>query len=407
MSITGEKLVNKIDVLDGYSDVPTADTTDDVVIRDVLGRKTDTANATVGTTSSIMRYTKAILNSENKNKDMFIVGTCEAGSNATTIVCSNLAGYGDDYFNNKWWAQILKNDNSVGNAPEREIREVTDYVTASGTFTVTSFSAAAETDDKFVLLHISLPFTKYQEYLTGSGNWTCPADVFKVSVLMVSGGGGSGGVKDTASTYASSGGGGGGAIAFYTDVPVVPGRVYAYAVGAGGTAGAATPTNGGTGGTTSFGVLSLTGGLGSNGSTDTQSAGGNGAACETQTGGAGGAATGVAGSPGTDAAYGSCGVGIHSGAGGGGSKDGGVTGGIGGATIYASGGASGTNNNGAGGGGASFGAGGNGSTAETGTGSAGAANTGGGAGGSSCWGGAASNVGAVGGSGYLRISWED
>jgi hypothetical protein len=31
-----------------------------------VGDKADTANATVGTTSSLMRYVKAILNAENK-----------------------------------------------------------------------------------------------------------------------------------------------------------------------------------------------------------------------------------------------------------------------------------------------------------------------------------------------------
>ena len=52
-----------IAVVDGYHDVPTADATTDAVIRDVVGRKTDTANTTVGTTSSLMRYVKGILNS--------------------------------------------------------------------------------------------------------------------------------------------------------------------------------------------------------------------------------------------------------------------------------------------------------------------------------------------------------
>ena len=49
-------------VIDGYHDVPTADATTDTVIRDVIGRKTDTENETVGDTSSQMRYIKSLLN---------------------------------------------------------------------------------------------------------------------------------------------------------------------------------------------------------------------------------------------------------------------------------------------------------------------------------------------------------
>ncbi|MHC4748746.1 MAG: hypothetical protein ACYTFW_02625 [Planctomycetota bacterium] len=47
--------------IDGYHDVPTADSTADAVIRDVVGRKTDTSNTTIGTTSSLMRYLKGVL----------------------------------------------------------------------------------------------------------------------------------------------------------------------------------------------------------------------------------------------------------------------------------------------------------------------------------------------------------
>lgn len=53
--------VTALGVVDGYHDVPTADTTDDAQIRDVVGRKTDTDNTTIGTTSSLMRYIKGIL----------------------------------------------------------------------------------------------------------------------------------------------------------------------------------------------------------------------------------------------------------------------------------------------------------------------------------------------------------
>ena len=42
--------------------VPPADAVTDTSMRDVVGKKDDTANTTVGTTSSLMRYVKALLN---------------------------------------------------------------------------------------------------------------------------------------------------------------------------------------------------------------------------------------------------------------------------------------------------------------------------------------------------------
>ena len=85
-------------------------------------------------------------------------GTCDSGMGAstTTIVSADLASYGADYFNNKYYMQIIKNANSVGNAPEREIRQITDYVDATGTFTVTAFSANVEATDEIIILHESL-----------------------------------------------------------------------------------------------------------------------------------------------------------------------------------------------------------------------------------------------------------
>lgn len=58
---TAGEYTSALSTIDAYFDVTTADATTDATIRDVVGRKTDTANTTVGTTSSLMRYTKGIL----------------------------------------------------------------------------------------------------------------------------------------------------------------------------------------------------------------------------------------------------------------------------------------------------------------------------------------------------------
>ena len=344
-----------------------------------------------------------------KASPIIITGVCDTGMTAstTTIVSDDLDGYGDDYFNNNWFLMVVKNANSIGAAPSGETREITDYVSATGTFTCTAFSANVEASDEIVLIHRKISGLKYQEYTTGSGNWTCPANIFEVDVFLVSGGGGSGGVWCAAPYYGATGGGGGGAIGYFTDIPVEPGETYAYSVGAGGTAGTTAPSSGGTGGSTSFKGLTLVGGNGSPGRNSASSsgvtAGADGAACKTASGGSGGAATGAVGEVGVADHYAGSAIGLHSGAGGGGANASG-TGGAGGATYYASGGTV-TSNVKAGAGGASFR---NGAVTNetTGIGVAGGDNTGAGASGSYSNNDSDYN-GAAGGSGYILIMWRE
>lgn len=86
----------------------------------------------------------------------FAWGACDVGmaASATTIVSAALVGYGNDFFNTRFFMQVIKNANSAGNAPEGEIRQITDYVSATGTFTVTAFSANVEENDVVLIFHL-------------------------------------------------------------------------------------------------------------------------------------------------------------------------------------------------------------------------------------------------------------
>ena len=87
---------------------------------------------------------------------VILQGVAPVATNSTTaVVIAALAGYGDDFFNNQWYMQILHNDNSATNAPEKEVRQITDYASATGTFTMTAFSAAVEAGDLCLILHES------------------------------------------------------------------------------------------------------------------------------------------------------------------------------------------------------------------------------------------------------------
>lgn len=116
-----------------------------------------------------------------------------------------------------------------------------------------------------------------EQIFTVSGTFTVPADVIRLKVRMVGGGGG-GGCGGGGLGYNGAGGGGGGYTEAY--VEVTPGATYSVVVGAAGAGGVVGgATNGGTGGTSSFGsgpICQATGGMGGRG--EAPAAGGTGGA---------------------------------------------------------------------------------------------------------------------------------
>ena len=69
------------------------------------------------------------------------------GTPTVTFESLELAGFGNDFFNTKWHATIIRKNSSHGSAPEGESRVITDYVSTTGAFTVSALSAAIAVDD--------------------------------------------------------------------------------------------------------------------------------------------------------------------------------------------------------------------------------------------------------------------
>lgn len=89
---------------------------------------------------------------------LWMLGVCDAGMAASTTVLtmSNLAGMPDDIFNDDFYAEIIRNSDNPGAAPEHEIQLVTNYVSATGAFTCNAFSANVEAGDFVAIIHHSL-----------------------------------------------------------------------------------------------------------------------------------------------------------------------------------------------------------------------------------------------------------
>lgn len=75
----------KVDVIDGYHDVPSADSTDNNQLRDVAGNKTDAAaSGAVSAVESLMAYVKQIVTQLGTDADTDPVGAALAGSAGLT-----------------------------------------------------------------------------------------------------------------------------------------------------------------------------------------------------------------------------------------------------------------------------------------------------------------------------------
>jgi len=107
--------------------VPAADAITNVVERDVIGNKTDTANYTVDGLSSIMRYLKALMNAQ-----IIAYGTLTTSSLTVPADAGRTASYpheNNNYFNG---CQLVP---LSGNA-RFQARYIADYTSATGVFTL-------------------------------------------------------------------------------------------------------------------------------------------------------------------------------------------------------------------------------------------------------------------------------
>ena len=185
-----------------------------------------------------------------------------------TVVRNYGAGYG---------AGLIADDSST----------ITDYFLGRPTFAITVpigqalFDGAGYRSDGGT--------AGVQNYAQGSGGyytyqWTCPANVYNVSVICIGGGGGGNwasiGAISNPGVFQNGGGdaGGGGGLSWGNNIPVVPGRTYTVIAGAGGIGGSYSYGSGlgDPGGTSSFGYTGTTyiyasGGGASNGVSGTQS----------------------------------------------------------------------------------------------------------------------------------------
>lgn len=77
-------------------------------------------------------------------------------TNVTTFAASSLAGYSDDYFND-WYVYVVRDSAGAGAAPQGEPpSQISDYVSATGTFTHAAFTVPLAATDEILILHSTI-----------------------------------------------------------------------------------------------------------------------------------------------------------------------------------------------------------------------------------------------------------
>ena len=117
----------------------------------------DSSLVTANADGSALERLEDIHDDVNDASGLAYSGVCTSAGTAFTAIVLGLAGFGDDFFNTKYFIQITYNANSHGNSPEPKVRPISDYDTITGTFTwVDTVTDATEVGDKVLIFHESL-----------------------------------------------------------------------------------------------------------------------------------------------------------------------------------------------------------------------------------------------------------
>ena len=73
-------------------------------------------------------------------------------TNATHFKANDLAGWGDDYFND-WHVYVARDAGGAGAAPQNESQRISNYTSSDGTFTHDAFTTPLAVGDEILIIH--------------------------------------------------------------------------------------------------------------------------------------------------------------------------------------------------------------------------------------------------------------
>jgi|GEM_PF-515254 len=149
-SLVDAKLDHISKTADGGTNVYPDTVAQESVIAYILSSSADPVTTSYNNTTDSLQ---AIRDRIDALTGLYYTGDCSTNAVTTTAIIANLIGFGEDYFNTDWVMICTYNTSGAGTAPEGEIRDISNYVTASGTFTLASaFTEALTANDKAMVM---------------------------------------------------------------------------------------------------------------------------------------------------------------------------------------------------------------------------------------------------------------
>lgn len=148
----GDILAKMYYAADGTGAYPATVANDSTLAKIMASGATATASTYDNTTDSLQAISDKITALTGVNLSGTATG---AGGTATFISTDGLNGFGDDYFNTGWAMRIVYDAGAAGGAPEGDLRDIVDYTSTTGTFTVAPVWSGAQstaTGDKAIIV---------------------------------------------------------------------------------------------------------------------------------------------------------------------------------------------------------------------------------------------------------------
>lgn len=98
-------------------------------------------------------------------------------TDATHFKAAELTGFGNDFFNG-YFAYVVHDSGGSGGAPQGQVRPISDYVSADGTFTHTAFTVPLVTTDVLLIMH------RYASYLDELAPANLPTDIAAIPTSL-------------------------------------------------------------------------------------------------------------------------------------------------------------------------------------------------------------------------------
>ena len=101
------------------------------------------------------KFSRAVFVKGGSSNPFIFKGTVTTATSSTVFASTDLIGHGNDAFKD-WYVFVFYDTGGAAGAPQGEHQPISDYVSSTGTFTHTAFTADLAVGDEVLILHESV-----------------------------------------------------------------------------------------------------------------------------------------------------------------------------------------------------------------------------------------------------------